>query len=226
MSKDELIDEVLSLDNLKNEINTKFSELNDRFNDFQAKYKMVNPNLSISRRCNELLLERLTQLERNNLKNAQYNRRESLEINPVSCDIVDDVLEQSVCQALSLTGISVEPDNLHPCHRMRKKDRVIIKFKCRKQKHRVFLNRKTLQNKNLDLPQLKFSGKLFVNESMCHENYQLAYKCRQLKSVRKIHSTWFYNSNLHMKLVENGSVHKIFYPTNIGKALGVDNLDE
>ena len=81
-------------------------------------------------------------------------------------DIADDFLEQSVCQVLSLTGISVEPDDLQACHRIRKKDCVIIKFKYRKQKHRVLLNRKTLQNKNLDLTQLKFSGKLFVNQSI------------------------------------------------------------
>ena len=74
--------------------------------------------------------------------------------------------------------------------------------------------------------QLKFSGKLFVNDSMCHENHQLAYKCHQLKSVCKIHSTWFYNSTLPIKLVENGPIHKIFLPMDIEKVLGVDNLDE
>ena len=136
-------------------------------------------------------------------------------------DIADDVLEQSVCQALSLKGTSVEPDDLQACHRMRKKDRVIIKLKCRKQKHHVLLNHKTLQNKSLVLTQLKSSGKLFVNESMCHENHQLAYKCRQLKSARKIHLTWFYNSTLHIKFVENGPIHKIFHPTDIEKVLGV-----
>ena len=55
LSKDELIDEILSLENFKNDINTKFSELNDRFNDFQEKYEMINSNLSISKRCNKLL---------------------------------------------------------------------------------------------------------------------------------------------------------------------------
>ena len=90
---------------------------------------------------------------------------------------------------------------------MRKKDCVIIKLKCRKHKHRVLLNRKTLQNKSLDLTQLRFSGKLFVNESMCHENHQLANKCCQLKSACKIHS-----------------IHKIFHATDIEKVLGVDNL--
>ena len=86
-------------------------------------------------------------------------------------------------------------------------DRVIMKFKCRKRKHHVALNHKTLQNKNLNLMQLKFSGKLFVNESMCHENHQLANKCCQLKSACKIHS-----------------IHKIFHATDIEKVLGVDNL--
>ena len=160
----------------------------------------------------ELLLEHITQLERSKLNNAQYNRRETLEINPVSSNIADDVLEQSACQALSLTGISVEPDDLQACHRMRTKDRVIIKFKCRKQKHHFLSNRKTLQNKSLDLTQLKFSGKLFVNESICHENHQLAYKCCQLKSVCKMQSTWFYNRTLSIKLVENEPIHKIFHP--------------
>ena len=61
---------------------------------------------------------------------------------------------------------------------------------------------------------------------MCHENHQLVCKCCQLKGARKIHSTWFYNSTLHIKLAENGPIHKIFHPMDIGKVLGVDNLDE
>ena len=75
LSKDELIDEVLSLTNFRNDVNAKFSELIDyRFNDFQAKYEMVISNLLISRCCNELLLGRITQLEHNNLNNTHYNR--------------------------------------------------------------------------------------------------------------------------------------------------------
>ena len=37
LSKDKLIDDVLSLKNFKNGVNAKFSVLNDRFNNFQAK---------------------------------------------------------------------------------------------------------------------------------------------------------------------------------------------
>ena len=65
--KDELIDEVLSLEYFKNDINAKFSEPNDCFNDFQAKHERVNSNLSILRRCNDFLLEHITQLGGNKL---------------------------------------------------------------------------------------------------------------------------------------------------------------
>ena len=58
LSKDELIDEVLSLENFKNDINVKLSKLNDCFDDFEAKYEMVNSKLSITRCCNDHLLER------------------------------------------------------------------------------------------------------------------------------------------------------------------------
>ena len=78
LSKDEHTDEVLGLENFKSDINSKLSQLNDRFNNFEAKYyETVNSNLSISRRCNEFLLEPITQLEQKNLNNAQYNRRNS-----------------------------------------------------------------------------------------------------------------------------------------------------
>ena len=210
LSKDELIDEVLSLENFKNDINVKFSELNDCFNNFEAKYKMVNSNLSNTRYCNDLL-ELITQLERNKLsKSIQYHL------------IVLMTYWNNLCaKALSLTGISVEPDDLQACHRMRKKARIIIKFKCRKQKHHVLLNRKTLQNKSLDLTQLKFSGKLFVNESMCHENHQLAYKCCQLKSVHKIHSTWLYNSTLDINLWKMGLFTRYFILQMLRKFWGL-----
>ena len=70
LSKDELIDKVLSLENFKNDINAKISQLNDHFNNFQEKYEMITCNLLISKCCNELLIECITQLECNNLNNA------------------------------------------------------------------------------------------------------------------------------------------------------------
>ena len=146
---------------------------------------------------------------------------------PVPPSINDEELEVNICKALSLTGHEVKPDDLQACHRLKKKESVIVKFKCRKLKWSMLVNRKNLQNKSEDLHQLSlFSGKLFISESMCHENHQLAYKCRQLKNAGKIHSTWFWNNAVNIKLSERSNPVKIFHIIDIEKLLGIDNLDD
>ena len=85
-----------------------------------------------------------------------------------------------------------------------------MKFKCRKLKQKVFVNWKNLRNKSEDLRELKSSSKLFISESMCHENHQLAYKCRQLKNAGKIHSTWFWNNAVTVNLVKEVTPSKFF----------------
>ena len=84
-----------------------------------------------------------------------------MEVNPVPPSISDEELELNICKALSLTAHEVKPDDLQACHCLKKKESVIVKFKCRKLKQRVVVNRKNLRNKSEDLCQLKFSGKLF-----------------------------------------------------------------
>ena len=51
-----------------------------------------------------------------------------MKVNPFPKDIQDMQLEESLCQALSLNSTSVSLDDLEVCHRMRQKDRVIVKF--------------------------------------------------------------------------------------------------
>ena len=114
-----------------------------------------------------------------------------MKVNPVSTSISNAEFELNIYQALSLTGHEVKPDDLQPCHRFKKKESVIVKFKCRRLKRKALVNRKNLRNKSEDLCQLKFSGKLLISERMCDENHQLPDICRQLKNARKIHSTWF-----------------------------------
>ena len=81
-------------------------------------------------------------------------------------------------------------------------------------------------DKSDGLNQLNFSGRLFVSESMCRENHQLSYKCRQLKNDGNIHSTWFWNKSVNVKLNERSQPTKIPHVIDIGKLLGDDNLDE
>ena len=56
---------------------------------------------------------------------------------------------------------------------------------------------------------------------MSHENQQLAYKCRQLKSAQKIHSTWFFNNVVNLTLTEHGRIHKMFHVIHIENLLEI-----
>ena len=165
-------------------------------------------------------------MEKNAVTNAQYHHPESLEINTFPAPIGDDFLENSICRALYLTGHEVKPEDLQSCHGLKKKDTVIVKFRCRKQKRSILINRKNLRNKSDVLTQLNFSGRLFVSESMCHENHQLSYKCRQLKNDDKIYYKWLWNNSVNVKLNERSRPMKIHHIIDIEKLLAVDNLDE
>ena len=227
MSKEELIQELTDINSsFVNDINAKLTDLSERFNEFTSKYDKVYSELQQCKSFNSDLLSRIIQLERNAVSNSQYSRGETIELNPVPAEIHEDALEESICKALSLTGVNVVPEDLHACHRMNRLERVIVKFKCRKQKQSLIYKRKNLGTKSQEPTNLKFSGRLFVSKSMSNENQQLAYKCQQLKSARKIHSTWFFNNAVNIKLTEHGRIHKIFHVTNIENLLEIGNLEE
>ena len=82
-------------------------ELIKRFDNLLRRFEVVSSDLAIARNCNKLLTERVVQLERNAVANAQYHRRESVEVNPVHPSINDDELEINICKALSLTGMKL-----------------------------------------------------------------------------------------------------------------------
>ena len=174
--KEELIQELTNIfSSFVNNIDAALTDLSDRFNEFTSKYDKVYSELQHCKSYKSHLLTKIIQLERNAVTNSQYSRREAIEINPVPAEIHEDALEDSICKALSLTGVNVVPEDLQACHRMKRSDRVIVKFKCRKQKQSLIYKRKNIGTKSQELTNLKYSGRLFVSKSMSHENQQLAY---------------------------------------------------
>ena len=96
------------------------------------------------------------------------------------------------------------------CYRMKWLDRVIVKIKCRKQKNLIMHKCKYLVTKILKFTNIKFSGRLFLSDSMSHEKQlqQFTYQCQQLESYRKIHATcFFFNNILNVKLREHGKIY-------------------
>ena len=104
------------------DISSKLTNLTTRFDDFSRSFEILSSELAVSKNCNRLLSERIIQLERNAVNNAQYHQRESIEVSPVSASISDEELEDTICKALSLTGHKLIPDDLQACHRLKKGD--------------------------------------------------------------------------------------------------------
>ena len=118
LSKEELIDELISVE----DISSKLSDLTSHFDDFLRRYEILSSELTVSKNCNCLLGERIVQLEKNAVNNAQYNHHHvSLEINLVPASIGDDVIESSICRALSLITHEVKSDILQACHCLKKR---------------------------------------------------------------------------------------------------------
>ena len=109
LSKDELIDRLLQVENIED----KLEHLNKRFDDFLGKYDELHSELQVSKNCSNLLRNQVIKLERNALSTAQYVRREIIEISSVPGSILDQNLEELACKTLVLTGIKVEEKDLH-----------------------------------------------------------------------------------------------------------------
>ena len=152
LSKDEFIDRLLQVENIED----KLEHLKKQFDDFLGKYNERHSELLVSNNCSNLLRNRVTKMEKNALSAAQYVRREIIGISPVPKSISDQNLEEQVWKALSLNGIKVEENDLHASHRMKRRGRVILKFKDLKHRYHVMANRKKLMEKKNELKELHF----------------------------------------------------------------------
>ena len=107
---------------------------------------------------------------------------------------------------------------------MRRRDRVIIKFSSRKKKKRnyVIFKKTSFNGKSGELKKLGFTSvKLFISDSMCHENHQLFYKCKQLT----LYSVWFFSNCMYVQIGKNSDATKIKHVCDIEKAFNVENID-
>ena len=159
------------------------------------------------------------QTGKNALSTAQYVRREIIKISRVPGSISDQNLGEQVCKTLSLTGIKVEDKDLHACHPIKRKGRVILTFKDRKLRYQVMANWKKLMEKKNELKELNFQESLYLSDNMCTENHNIFYKCCQLKNAKRIHACWFFNNIINVWLMDKGPKLKISHESDLGELL-------
>ena len=99
--------------------------------------------------------------------NAQYSRKECVEIVGVPPQVEDKHLEEKVLSIFQKFGCTIAPEFIDGCYRLGKNsDQVIVKFTCRKNCRQVLQVKKNLKDltDDLDLPQ---GTKIFVNQIFC-----------------------------------------------------------
>ena len=131
-----------------------------------------------------MLSERNVQLERNTINSVQYHWQESLEINLVPVSIGDSVLKAVFAKHCPYPVMRQNWMIFRHVITWRKMT-LIVRFivGC---KNVTFLSaERTFIINKMFSPNLFFSGRLFISDSVCHKNHQLPYKYRQLKMLAR-----------------------------------------
>ena len=187
LRKQDLIPIVLTLQSkLEDKDNTVLEEVRNK------SVSQLRSELGVTKNVNNLLLTRLTTLERQCWANAQYSRRECLDIVGIPREVSGEVLEEKVLNIFGKLGCDISPDRIEACHRVgRTNDTVIVKFSRRKDCQHVWSVKKDLKKLNLEDLELPGNSKLFINRSLCPYYKMLWSKSKKLHSLSKIHSFFY-----------------------------------
>ena len=203
LRKQDLIPIVLSLQSkLEDKGNTVLEEIR-KINDSISK---LHAELAVTKNVNNLLVTRLSTLERQCWANAQYSRRECLDIVGIPREVSGEVLEEKVLNIFGKLGCDISPDRIEACHRVgRTNDTVIVNFSRRKDCQHVWNVKKDLKKLTLEDLELPGNSKLFINRSLCPYYKMLWSKSKKLHSLSKIHSFFISDDTIKNRVNENSS---------------------
>ena len=103
---------------MKSNLNEEVSNLIEEVKKRNTSFELLNSDFSTTRIENSSLNERLISLERQCQANAQYLRREGLEIAGIPSKVSGKDLEKVVCKAITKAGIDIKADDIEDCHRV------------------------------------------------------------------------------------------------------------
>ena len=153
-----------SLETMKSNLNEKVSNLTEEVQKLNTNFELLKSDFSATRIENNSLNERLIALERQCWANAQYSRRECLEITGIPSSVSDKDLEEVVCKAIIKAGVDITADGIEDCHRIGNKGQTIIKFGKRKVSRQVLSVRKDLNKVKMNDIYLTGQSTLYINQ--------------------------------------------------------------
>ena len=190
INKKDMIPIVLSLQNKLDQANNKVLEEIRKLNE---NFSKLESELSVTKQVNSLLSRRLVNMERQCWANAQYSRRECLDIIGIPSEVEPDVLEEKVVNIFEKLGCNIPSNHIEACHRVSKKSAtVIVKFSRRKDCQQVLAVKKDLRKIKMEDVGLPGQNKLFINKNLCPYYKVLWSKSKKLHSLGKINSFFYF----------------------------------
>ena len=178
--------------NISNAYRTLYETL---FNENNGIIPRLEAQLNVATQVNQLLLRKITSLERRQYSTDQYTRKESIELKGLDPNLPDNEIESKVVEILNIIKDDDQEDydesDIQACHKLKNKKMVICKFVHRKRMRAVINSRKKLKGK--DLKQHGVPRKLFIYESMSPHFKSMHWRCQQLKKAGHIKDCWFFN---------------------------------
>ena len=114
--------------NLQSKMNSVNNDLVAELRKTREGFDQMKSDLSVTKKVNTLLSERLQTIEKQCWANAQYSRRECLEISGIPSSVSDNDLEDVACKALTKAGVERPEKDIESCHRICKRGTTIVKF--------------------------------------------------------------------------------------------------
>ena len=113
---------------MRQQSNETISKLTNKIKLLKENYKKLESDISVCKTVSSLLTEQMNNVERQCWANAQYSRRECLEVVgiPSSANIKD--LEGKVCTVFNRIGVAVKPDDVEACHRLYNDKKQLLNF--------------------------------------------------------------------------------------------------
>ena len=116
---------------------------------FNESFVKLESEINIVKKVNTLLNKRVIDMERQCWANAQYSRRECLEVAGIPRDVSNENLESKVLEVFSKVGCEILSRDIEKYHRLANNDRVIVKFLRRKDCDQVLSVKRDLRKVKL-----------------------------------------------------------------------------
>ena len=190
-------------------INGEIQKINETFSKYEA-------DIAITKNANTLLSNQLIETERQCWANAQYSRRECIEIVGIPSSVEKENLEIKIREIFDKIGVTVTENDIDACHRLRR-DKIIVKFCKRKICRNALRKKKSLKNVKPSYVGLSGETSLFINESLCSYYKGLWNKCKKLWNEKLIYSYFTINGNVKYTLKEGGEAYTITHKYDLKK---------